>query len=131
MYLGQMCVLTKGKRQKYVSPHHMGSGMSGWMQRRREPVGVLGGWGCSRMVCGLVLKGGWCLAEVVPYVWQLVLTQVPVESGVLHTDQHGPGMTVDLFMYYVELVLVHWMYCSGAVVVYVGGGFDVFLDPFT
>ena len=66
---------------------------------------------------------------------QLVLAQVPVESGVLHADEHGffdgPGMTVDLFMYYVELVWVHWMSFSGAVVVYGGGGFEVFLNPFT
>ena len=68
-------------------------------------------------------------------MWQLLFTQVPVESGVLHADEHGffdgPGMTADLFMYYVELVCVHWMSCSGAVVVYGGGGFEVFLSPFT
>ena len=83
------------------------------------------------MVCGLVLKGRRCLEEVVPYVWQLVLAQVPVESGVLHTDEHGPGMTVDLLMHYVKLVWVHGMSCSGAVVVYGGGGFEVFFNPFT
>ena len=66
---------------------------------------------------------------------QLVLAKVPVEGGVLHMDEHGffdgPGMTVDLFMYYVELVWVHWMSCGGAVMVYWGGGFEVFLNSFT
>ena len=61
---------------------------------------------------------------------QLVLAQVPVEGGVLHVDEHGfldgPGMTVDLFMNYVELVWVHWVSCSGPVVMYGGGGFEVF-----
>ena len=60
------------------------------------------------MVGRLAVKSGRCLKEVVPYVWQLVLAQVPVESGVLHADQHGlfdgPGMTVDLLMHYLKLV---------------------------
>ena len=68
-------------------------------------------------------------------MWQLVLSHVPVESGVLHADEHGlfdgPGMTVDLLMHYVELVWVHWMSCGGAVVVYGGGGFEVFFNSFT
>ena len=58
---------------------------------------------------------------------QLVLAQVPVESGVLHVDEHGffdgPGMTVDLFMNYVELVWIPWVSCSGAVVVMGEGAF--------
>ena len=48
-------------------------------------------------------------------------------------DEHvlfdGPGMAVDLLMHYVELVGVHRMSCSGAVVVYGGGGFEVFFYP--
>ena len=66
---------------------------------------------------------------------ELVLPKVPVEGRVLHTDEHGffdgPGMTVDLFVYYVKLVWVHWVSCSGAVVVYGGRVFEVFLDSFT
>ena len=48
-------------------------------------------------------------------------------------DEHGlldgPGMTVDLLVYYVKLVGVHGMSCGGAVVVYGGGGFEVFFYP--
>ena len=87
------------------------------------------------MVCGLALKSRICLEEVVPYVQQLVLAPVSVESGVLHTDEHGlfdgPGMAVDFLVYYVELVWVHGMSYSGAVVLHGGGGFEVFLNPFT
>ena len=87
------------------------------------------------MVCGLALKSKRCLEEVVPYVQQLVLAQVSVESGVLHTDEQGlvdgPGMAADFLVHYVELVWVHGMSCSGAVVVYGEGGFEVFLKPFT
>ena len=50
---------------------------------------------------------------------QLVLAQVPVEDGVLHTDEHGlldgPGMAVNFLVHYVELVKVHGMSCGGAV----------------
>ena len=73
------------------------------------------------MVCGLALKSRRCLEEVVPYVQQLVLAQVSVESGVLHVDKHGlfdgPGMAVDFLVHYVELVWVHGTSCSDAVVV--------------
>ena len=72
---------------------------------------------------------------MVPYVWQLVLAQVSVERGVLHTDEHslfdGPGMAVNFLVHYVELVWVHGVSCRGAVVVYGGGGFEVFFNPFT
>ena len=87
------------------------------------------------MVCGLVLKSRRCLEEVVPYVWQLVLAQVSVESGVLHADENGlfdgPGMAINSLMHNVELVWVHGVSCSGTVVVYRGGGFEVFFDPFS
>ena len=66
---------------------------------------------------------------------ELVLSKVPVEGRVLHMVEHGcsdgPGMTVDLFVYYVKLDWVHWVSCSGAVVVYGGRDFEVFLDSFT
>ena len=61
---------------------------------------------------------------MVPYVQQLVLAQVSVESGVLYPDDHGlldgPGVAVGLLVHYVELVGVHGMSCGGAVVVYGG-----------
>ena len=86
------------------------------------------------MVGGLALKSRRCLEEVVPYVWHLVLAQVSVEGWVLHADEHGlfdgPEMAVDFLVHYVELVWVHGVSCSGAVVVYGGGGFEVFFDPF-
>ena len=66
---------------------------------------------------------------------QLVFAQVSVESGVLHADEHslldGPGMAVDFLVHYVKLVWVHRVSCGGAVVVYGGGGFEVFSDPFS
>ena len=87
------------------------------------------------MACGLVLESRRCLEEVVPYVQQLVFAQVSVESGVLHTDEHGlldgPGMAVDLLVHYAELDWVHGVSCSGPVVVYVRGGFEMFFNPFT
>ena len=77
------------------------------------------------MVGGIALKSRRSLEEVVPYVWQLVLAQVSVEGGVLHTDEHGlfdgPGMAVDVLVHYVNLVWVPGVFCSGAVVVYGGG----------
>ena len=55
--------------------------------------------------------------------------------GILHMDEHGlfdgPGMAVNFLMHYVELVGVHGMSCSSAVVVYGGEGFEVFLYSFT
>ena len=66
---------------------------------------------------------------------QLVPAQVSVEGGVLHADEHGlldgPGKAVTFLVHYVELVGVHGMSCGVAVVVYGGGGFEVFLYPFT
>ena len=109
--------------------------MGGVGEWEGEPVGGVRWLMMCWMVCGLVLKSRRCLEEVVPYVQQLVLAEVPVESGVLHMDEHGlfdgPGMTVDLLMHYVKLVWVHGMSCSGAVVVYGGGSFEVFFNPFT
>ena len=62
---------------------------------------------------------------MVPYVWKLVLAQVSVESRVLYMDEHclldGPGMAIDLLVYYVKLVGLHGVSCGGAVVVYGGG----------
>ena len=90
-----------------------------------------GGW----MDAGLTLESRWCLEQVVPYVQQLVLAQVSVEGGVLHADEHGlldgPGMAVNFLVHYAELVGLHGMSCGSAVVVYGGGGFEVFLYPFT
>ena len=46
-------------------------------------------------------------------------------------DKHGfldgPGMTVDLLMHYVKLFWVHWVSYGDAVVVYGGGGLEMFL----
>ena len=42
-----------------------------------------------------VLKSTRHLEEVVPYVQKLVLAQVPVEIGVLHTDEHGLLMVLE------------------------------------
>ena len=85
------------------------------------------------MVGWLVLESLCCLEKMVPYVQQLVLAQVSVESGVLYMDEHGlldgPGMAVDLLVHYVNLVGVHGMSCGGAVVVYGEGGFEVFFYP--
>ena len=45
--------------------------------------------------------------EVVPYVWELVLPQVPVEGWVLNADEHGllngPGLVVNFIVHYVKL----------------------------
>ena len=72
---------------------------------------------------------------MVPYVKKLVLSQVSVEGRVLDVDEHGlfdgPGMAVNFFVYYVELFWVHWMSCSGTVLVDGGGGLEMFLDPFS
>ena len=43
----------------------------------------------------------------------------------------GPGMAVDLFVYYIELFWIHWVSSGGAVKVYGGGSFEMFLDSFT
>ena len=60
---------------------------------------------------------------------------VSVEGGVLYVDEHGlldgPRMAVDFLVHYVELVGVHGMSSGGAMVVYGGGGFEVFLYAFT
>ena len=53
-------------------------------------------------------------------------------GGVLYTDEHslldGPGMAVDFFVHYVELVGVHGVSCGGTVEMYRGEGFEMFLD---
>ena len=50
-------------------------------------------------------------------------------------DEHGlldgPGVAVDLFVYYIKLFWILWVSCGGAVKVYRGGGFEVFLDSFS
>ena len=55
--------------------------------------------------------------------------------GVLYSYEHGlldsPGKTVYFFMHNVELLGVHGMSCGGAVVVYGGGGLEMFLDSFS
>ena len=52
----------------------------------------------------------------------MVIPKVPVEVGVLYTDEHGlldgPGVALDLFVYYIKLFWVHWVSCGGAVKVY-------------
>ena len=72
---------------------------------------------------------------MVPYVQKLVLSQVSVESRVLYTDEHGfldgPGMAVDLLVHYVKLLGVHGVSCGGTVVVYGGGGFEMFFNSVT
>ena len=72
---------------------------------------------------------------MVPYVQKPVLSQVSVESRVLYMDEHGlfdgPGMAIDLLVHYVELVGVHGVSCGGTVVVYGGGGFEMFLNSVT
>ena len=56
---------------------------------------------------------------MVPYMWQLILSQVSVEGWVMDIDEHGlldgPGMAVNFLMSYVELFWVHWVSCSGTV----------------
>ena len=48
-----------------------------------------------------------------------------------HNFLDGPGMAVDLFVHYIELLWIHWVSCGGAVKVYGGRGFEVFLNSFT
>ena len=52
--------------------------------------------------------------------------------GVLYMYEHGlldgPGVAVNLLVYYIELVGVHWVSCGGTVVVYGGGGLEMFFD---
>ena len=61
---------------------------------------------------------------MVPYMQQLVLSEVSVEGWVLDVDEHclleGPGKAVNFLVYYVELFWVHWVSCSGTV--YLDGG---------
>ena len=56
---------------------------------------------------------------MVPYVQQLLLSQVSVEGRVLDAYERGildgPGMAVNFFVYYVELTWIHWVSCGGAV----------------
>ena len=63
---------------------------------------------------------------MVPYVWQLVLSQVSVEGGVLYMYEHGlldgPGVAVNLLVYYVNwlgsmgcpVVILWWCIGEGA-----------------
>ena len=55
-------------------------------------------------------------------------------KGVLHTDKHslldGPGLAVYLLMNNVELVAIHGVSCGVTMVVYGGGGLEMFLDSF-
>ena len=48
-----------------------------------------------------------------------------------HSLLDGPGMAVDFFVHYVELVGVHGVSCGGTVEMYRGGGFEMFLDSVT
>ena len=54
--------------------------------------------------------------------------------GALYAYEHGllygPGKAVYLFVHNVELVGVHGMSCGGTVVVYGGGGLEMFLNSF-
>ena len=44
---------------------------------------------------------------MVPYLWQLIFPQVPVECWVMDVDEHsffdGPEMTVNFLVYIVKL----------------------------
>ena len=96
-----------------------------------EPVGGLGSCGIGWWVGWLALKCWRCMKKLVQYVWNLVLSQISVEWGVLYLDEHslldGPGLAVDFLVNYAELVGVHGMACGGAVEVYRGGGLEMFL----
>ena len=48
-----------------------------------------------------------------------------------HSFLDGPGLAVNLFVHYAELVGVHGMPCGGTVLVYGGRGLEVFLDSVT
>ena len=54
--------------------------------------------------------------------------------GVLYAYEHSlldsPGKTVYFFMHNVELLGVHGVSCGGTVVVYGGGGLEMFFDSF-
>ena len=119
-----------------MHPHHnvSGRGREG-VGKEGEPVGGLCSCGIGWMVGWLALQGWRCLKKVVPYVQKLVLSKVSVSWGVLYPDEHslldGPGVAVDFFVYYVELVGVHGMSCGGTVEVYGGRGFEVFLNSVT
>ena len=71
-------------------------------------------------------EGGGPICEVA------VLPKLPAEGWVLHMDEQsfidGPGMAVDLFVHYIELFWIHWVSCGGAVKVYGGRDFEVFLN---
>ena len=47
-----------------------------------------------------------------------------------HSFLDGPGMAVDLFVYYIELFWIHCVSCGGAVKVDGGRDLEVFLDSF-
>ena len=55
--------------------------------------------------------------------------------GVLYTDEHsfldGSRLAVNLPMHNAELLGVHGMACGGTVLVYGGGGFEMFLHSVT
>ena len=63
-------------------------------------------------------------------MWKLVLSNVPVERGVLYLDIHGflngPGLAVDFLVNYAKLVGIHGMAYGGTVEVYGGRGLEVF-----
>ena len=68
-------------------------------------------------------------------MWELVLSQVPVEGWVLNMYEHGlldgPELVVNFFVHYVDLFWVNWVSCSGTVEVDGGGCFEMFLDSVT
>ena len=47
-----------------------------------------------------------------------------------HSLLDSPGKTVYFFVHNVEFLGVHGMSCGGTVVVYGGGGLEMFLDSF-
>ena len=48
-----------------------------------------------------------------------------------HSFLDGPGMAVYLFVYYIELLWIHWVSCGGAVKVDGGRDLEMFLNSFT
>ena len=64
--------------------------------------------------------------------WYLPMLQL---RGVLNADKHSllycTGLAVDFLMHNVKLVRIQWMSCCSTMEVYWGGGFLMFLNPFS
>ena len=76
---------------------------------------------------------GVCCKNFIPYVWDLVLSQVPIEWWVINMNIHSllyiPGDLLWLPINYGEAFGAYWVPYRMAMMVYRGWGPEVFLGP--